>query len=278
MIRGHALNMWLTSRKRKEQQRRRDNFEDRGVNGPHDGYTAEELAKASKFTTMIFGVLVTLLNLPATDVPPPIVNEAVTTSALMVHPLYAVPAEKALMVHPSFPLPVALSQSNELIFDRMINGLHHHLTAVNRAFDALSIGRSHKTHAGNGSGARQAEFDDATEAQLRRLGHWNHQSMEQCYLNILPRATIMIMNGFPVFPEADPWLSKILLAKGSRRPTGVQYSISAERFLRLVIVMMVKNDGMTMDEAVQRLEQIRLDRKLTLNSLINFLKQQNGNA
>ncbi|ORX62307.1 hypothetical protein DM01DRAFT_1279513, partial [Hesseltinella vesiculosa] len=47
--RGHALSMWLRSRKRKEQQHRRDNFEDRGVNGPHDGYTVEELVKASKY-------------------------------------------------------------------------------------------------------------------------------------------------------------------------------------------------------------------------------------
>ncbi|ORX59499.1 hypothetical protein DM01DRAFT_1371390 [Hesseltinella vesiculosa] len=51
-----------------------------------------------------------LLNLPTTDVPPPIV----TTSELMVHPLYAVPANTALMVHPSFPLPVSVS--NELTF------------------------------------------------------------------------------------------------------------------------------------------------------------------
>ncbi|ORX55186.1 hypothetical protein DM01DRAFT_1373798 [Hesseltinella vesiculosa] len=59
---------------------------------------------------MIFGVLMILLNLPAADVPPPIV----TTTAIMVHPLYAVPAKKALMVHPSFPLPVSVS--NELTF------------------------------------------------------------------------------------------------------------------------------------------------------------------
>ncbi|ORX42597.1 hypothetical protein DM01DRAFT_1296443, partial [Hesseltinella vesiculosa] len=34
---------------RKEQQRRHGNFEGRGVNGPHDGYTVEELVKASKY-------------------------------------------------------------------------------------------------------------------------------------------------------------------------------------------------------------------------------------
>ncbi|ORX62438.1 hypothetical protein DM01DRAFT_1370312 [Hesseltinella vesiculosa] len=41
--------LWKRSRKHEEQQHRRDNDEDRGINGRHDGSTTEELVKASKY-------------------------------------------------------------------------------------------------------------------------------------------------------------------------------------------------------------------------------------
>ena len=45
-------------------------------------------------------------------------------------------------------------------------------------------------HAARGSGARMAELAGASEDQIRRLGRWNNQSMENCYLTNLPNEVI----------------------------------------------------------------------------------------
>jgi Centromere DNA-binding protein complex CBF3 subunit, domain 2 len=103
-----------------------------------------------------------------------------------------------------------------------------HYGAIVKAFEALGIRAKAKTHASRGSGARMAEVAGATEAQIRRLGRWNNNTMEGCYLTALPREAMRSLAGFPpglgafylpraavqpgdallkrVFPEVDRWL------------------------------------------------------------------------
>ena len=75
-----------------------------------------------------------------------------------------------------------------------------HLQAFNSAFSFIGLQSKAKTHVGRGSGARMAELAGASEAQIRRLGRWNHQSMENCYLSSLPRQALRTLAGFA--PEA----------------------------------------------------------------------------
>ncbi|KAG2212447.1 hypothetical protein INT45_001450 [Circinella minor] len=70
-----------------------------------------------------------------------------------------------------------------------------------RAFRACNITSLHTTHAGCGSGARDAELRGATEDQLRCHGCWNMQSMERHYLIKLSRSSIRAVNGFPTTDE-----------------------------------------------------------------------------
>jgi hypothetical protein len=103
-----------------------------------------------------------------------------------------------------------------------------HYEAVVRAFKAIGINAKAKTHATRGSGTRMAEIAGASEAQIRRLGRWNNNAMEGCYLTALPREAMRSLAGFPpragsfylpraalqprddlrkiVFPEVDRWL------------------------------------------------------------------------
>ena len=67
-----------------------------------------------------------------------------------------------------------------------------HLQAFNSAFSFIGLQSKAKTHVGRGSGARMAELAGASEAQIRRLGRWYHQSMENSYLSSLPRQTLKL--------------------------------------------------------------------------------------
>ncbi|KAG2219641.1 hypothetical protein INT45_012342 [Circinella minor] len=77
------------------------------------------------------------------------------------------------------------------------------------AFRQCNITSLHTTHAGRGSGARDAELRGATEDQLRRHGCWNMQSMERHYLIKLSRASIRAVNGFPT-GKGRYWLPRAL--------------------------------------------------------------------
>ncbi|KAG2212027.1 hypothetical protein INT45_010435, partial [Circinella minor] len=124
---------------------------------------------------------------------------------------------------------------------------------IHRAFNACDITSLHTTHAGHGSGARDAELHGASEDSLRRHGGWNMQSMERHYLSKISRKPLRTINGFPakqghfwlprsiieppstlqrkVFPEADTWLERI------NNGDGCEKTIAAQGFLRLLITM-----------------------------------------
>ena len=71
-----------------------------------------------------------------------------------------------------------------------------HKASIDLAFREIGITSKAKTHAARGSGARMAELAGASEDQIRRLGRWNNQSMESCYLTNLPREAIRNLAGF----------------------------------------------------------------------------------
>ncbi|KAI3633127.1 hypothetical protein MIR68_009202 [Amoeboaphelidium protococcarum] len=72
-----------------------------------------------------------------------------------------------------------------------------HYNAVNKCLRACNIQSSAKTHIGRGAGARMAELQGASEGDIRRLGRWNSQAMEGCYLTALPRGAMRSLAGFP---------------------------------------------------------------------------------
>ncbi|KAL3681957.1 hypothetical protein R1sor_024913 [Riccia sorocarpa] len=99
-----------------------------------------------------------------------------------------------------------------------------------------------------------AELGGASESQIRRLGKWNNQAMENCYLTSLPRETLRTLAGFSpvqgqfylprmavqpppeltskIFPEVEEWLRKV--------DTGeYEQSIAAGGFLRLLLLLRV---------------------------------------
>ncbi|KDO19098.1 hypothetical protein SPRG_15577 [Saprolegnia parasitica CBS 223.65] len=106
-----------------------------------------------------------------------------------------------------------------------------------------------------------AEMGGASEAQIRRLGHWNNQAMEGCYLTKLPRyltklprEAMRVMAGFSpdprlyylergqvepdqelqalVFPDAANWLAKLNDGK-------CEATIAARGFLELLMHLRV---------------------------------------
>lgn len=72
-----------------------------------------------------------------------------------------------------------------------------HLKCFKECFAALNINTKKITHINRGSGARMAELGGASEADIRRLGRWNTQAMEGCYLTSLPRGAMRTLAGFP---------------------------------------------------------------------------------
>ncbi|ETP36757.1 hypothetical protein F442_15373 [Phytophthora nicotianae P10297] len=72
--------------------------------------------------------------------------------------------------------------------------VHH--DAISSALKYAGIRSKAKTHVGRGSGSRMADLGGASESQIRRLGRWNNQSMEKCYLTSLPREAMRTLAGF----------------------------------------------------------------------------------
>jgi len=97
-----------------------------------------------------------------------------------------------------------------------------------------------------------AELAGASEAQIRKLGRWNNQAMEKCYLTTLPLQAMRVLAGFQgekghfylprmtlsppaalqsmIFPEADIWLGK--LERNECEP-----NIAAAGFLNLLTIL-----------------------------------------
>ncbi|KAE8260648.1 hypothetical protein A4X13_0g227 [Tilletia indica] len=71
-----------------------------------------------------------------------------------------------------------------------------------KVLDALNIRSSKKTHLNRGGGARRAEDNGASEAQIRRAGRWVVEKMQGCYLTGLPRESMRAMAGFSTQPGA----------------------------------------------------------------------------
>ncbi|CAD6948807.1 unnamed protein product, partial [Tilletia controversa] len=69
-----------------------------------------------------------------------------------------------------------------------------------KVLDALHIQSSKKTHLNRGGGARRAEDNGASEAQIRRAGRWSVEKMQGCYLTGLPRESMRAMAGFSIHP------------------------------------------------------------------------------
>jgi hypothetical protein len=90
-----------------------------------------------------------------------------------------------------------------------------HYGAVVKAFQALGIKAKAKTHVSRGSGARMAEVAGATEAQIRRLGRWNNNTMEGCYLTALPREAMRGLAGF------SPGSSSFFLSRATMQPSDI---------------------------------------------------------
>ena len=67
---------------------------------------------------------------------------------------------------------------------------------MDNAFKEIGQSCKAKTPAAWGSGARMAELTGASEEQIRRLGRWNNNAMENCYLTNLPREAMRTLAGF----------------------------------------------------------------------------------
>lgn len=87
-----------------------------------------------------------------------------------------------------------------------------HRIATMQALEAVGIKSKAKTHIGRGSGARMADLAGASEAQIRRMGRWNNQAMEKCYLTSLPREFMRTLAGF------EPCRGSFFLARSSVEP------------------------------------------------------------
>ncbi|KAL3702058.1 hypothetical protein R1sor_020080 [Riccia sorocarpa] len=129
-----------------------------------------------------------------------------------------------------------------------------HKESIESAFAAIGLKSKAKTHVGRGSGARMAELGGASEAQIRRLGRWNHQTMENCYLTSLPREAMRTLAGFSpsqgqfflsrmavtppsqltskLFPQVEYWLSKLEVGD-------CEQSIAAGGFLHLLKLLRI---------------------------------------
>jgi hypothetical protein len=77
-----------------------------------------------------------------------------------------------------------------------------------RAFTAVGLTTSKKTHAGRGQGAREAETRGATEFDIRRAGRWNSDTMSNAYLSAFPRTAIKALAGFDVNFQANYYLPR----------------------------------------------------------------------
>lgn len=87
-----------------------------------------------------------------------------------------------------------------------------HRDAIASALQHIGLRSRAKTHVGRGSGARMADLGGASEAQIRRLGRWNNQAMEKCYLTSLPREAMRTLAGF------EPCRGSFYLARASVEP------------------------------------------------------------
>jgi hypothetical protein len=87
-----------------------------------------------------------------------------------------------------------------------------HRKSIQTVFNQLHLPFNKKTHIGRGSGARMAELAGASDAQIRRHGRWNSNSLDTCYLTNLPREILRTSAGF------SPILGSYFLKRDSFQP------------------------------------------------------------
>jgi hypothetical protein len=140
-----------------------------------------------------------------------------------------------------------------------------HRDDIASALDHIGLRSRAKTHVGRGSGARMADLGGASEAQIRRLGRWNNQAMEKCYLTSLPREAMRALAGFEpsrdgffldrasveppdtlqqlVFPAVEEWQAK--MTSGA-----CEQSIAGGGFLELLqyLRVMLLEDAVVLQE------------------------------
>ena len=67
---------------------------------------------------------------------------------------------------------------------------------TNKIFSGAGHSSLKKTHAGRAQGAKYAELNGVGEAQIRRAGRWNNDTLTSCYLTHIPREFVRSMAGF----------------------------------------------------------------------------------
>ena len=71
-----------------------------------------------------------------------------------------------------------------------------HLKFIKELFQAMGLTTKAKTHCARGSAARHADILGADESHIRRLGRWNPQAMEGCYVTTMPIKAMRALAGF----------------------------------------------------------------------------------
>ena len=124
----------------------------------------------------------------------------------------------------------------------------------------IGIQSTKKTHATRKQAARHAEVEGVKEAQIRRAGRWNNDTMSGVYLTQLPRKFMRVMAGFRdergsfflprasvepppeltrlIWPEVDEWLAKMdAFRPGSKCNQVQRLDLAGSGFLRLLRVL-----------------------------------------
>ena len=85
---------------------------------------------------------------------------------------------------------------------------HSHREVCNMAYKKAGCKYLNGTHTGRHEGCKLADMMDVPDAQMRRLGRWDHSRMTQHYSTGLPRQGARILAGH----EADPDMFLIFLS------------------------------------------------------------------
>jgi hypothetical protein len=87
-----------------------------------------------------------------------------------------------------------------------------HNSGVRKAFAALGITKSHTTHAGRVTAARDATAFNATESDTKAHGGWNEQgSFRACYQRELPVSAMLALAGFDGRHMERYWVPRTLI-------------------------------------------------------------------
>ncbi|OWZ02399.1 hypothetical protein PHMEG_00026051 [Phytophthora megakarya] len=129
--------------------------------------------------------------------------------------------------------PIKLLKTGKDPTKEMSYKVHH--DAIAAALQHIGLRGRAKTHVGRGSGARMADLGGASEAQIRRLGRWNNQAMEKCYLTSLPREAMRTLAGFEPSRELETWKQQMDAGTCEQSIAGGGF-LQLLQYLRVVIL------------------------------------------